>query len=39
MESTQDVKEEVSSIHKKFIKQTDFEKKMNRNSRNENPMN
>lgn len=27
MESTQDVKEEVSSIHEKFVKQTDFEEK------------
>lgn len=27
MESTQDVKEKVNSIHEKFIKQTDFEEK------------
>lgn len=40
MESTQDVKEKVNSIHEKFSKQTDFEgKKMNRNAGNENPMN
>lgn len=31
MESTQDVKEKVNSIHEKFSKQTDFEEKMNTN--------